>query len=292
MQDLMRSIGFSVEELDTVEKFRYRLESKGIWKTIQQLAEEVLQVHPCADVLRTNLKKAEAMAVQAALPAYSMDLLLILQCACLLRFHYQKLGYDEKLYVDAMKDIMYKMHECQKVYGVTGIFVGSWYDGFFDMTRFALGRLQFEKTQLWLEEPILVDGWKCKHGDTAINIHIPSGAKLTVNAAKEAFALAAQMFRDEFADDPVIFVMASWLLDRDLISLLPEGNLRKFVERFFVVRDKKNDVFLDGWRVFDADWEKQPDQLPGETRLQRAIRDYLQRGGKLGDGYGVMVWRS
>ena len=44
----------------------------------------------------------------------------------------------------SLEDMKWKMLECYEIHGVYGNFVGHWYDGFFNLTRFGLGRLQFE----------------------------------------------------------------------------------------------------------------------------------------------------
>ncbi len=55
---------------------------------------------------------------------------------------------------------------------------------------------------------------------------------------------------------------------------------------------EKGETFSDGWRVFGPEWEKDPADLPRTTRLQTAIADYLQGGGKLGAGYGIFLWKQ
>lgn len=122
--------------------------------------------------------------------------------------------------------------------------------------------------------------------------------------ADEAFALAEAFYRGELfgeagcpgkfpeeqiPEGPAVFVMESWLLDPDLIELLPEGNMKEFVRRFSLVYWEKNERFLDGWRIFGSEWEKAVKELPRRTKLQRAIADYLQKGGKLGCGYGILI---
>lgn len=292
--NLLCHIDFSKEEVSEVEGFVAKLKQKYLWEEIQQLAEEVMSVHPCGETLRMNLEKVEKLESEAGIHKYSLDLLLIIECALIFKRDFEeKVTQDDRLsmdiFYDSMKDITYKMHECQKVYGVTGIFVGFWYDGFFDMTRFALGRLQFEMMPLWLSEPVCVAGTRLENGMEAINVHIPSSGPLTSADSKQALAMAAEFFKDRFVGSPVVFVMASWLLDEDLMTLLPEGNIKEFVKHFQVINTNKSDSFDDGWRVFGNDWAKGISYLPRNTRLQKAIADYLQQGGKLGYGYGVMV---
>lgn len=299
--DLLNKIGFSDDEISQVEAFVECLEEKQLWGDVQNLAKEVMLVHPCGTVLCKNLEKIENLEFESGIHKYSLDLLLIIECTLLLKNDYEQKSleddkYSLKIFFDTMKDITYKVQECLKVYGVLGIFVGFWYDGFFDMTRFALGRLQFELTPLWLSNPVVVNGCRLKNGMEAINMHIPSCGPLTPAEADESLATAVEFFKEKFVEKRVIFVMASWLLDENLMAILPNGNIKEFVTRFSVLNTNKSDYFDDGWRVFGnrwcfdkGVWRRHIENLPRNTRLQRVIVDYLQQGENIGYGYGVIV---
>jgi len=299
--DLLNKIEFTEAEIAEVEAFVEQLEEKQLWDMVQSLSFEVMSVHPCGNTLRANLEKVEKLELEAGLHKYSLDLLLIIECALLLKKDFEKKALEDRKYsleifYDTMKDITYKVHECQDVYGVLGIFVGFWYDGFFDMTRFALGRLQFELMPLWLAQPVVVNGCTLENGMEAINMHIPSSGPLTPADAEKSLRRASEFFKSNFEGRTEVFVMASWLLDEDLVALLPEGNIKEFVTQFQILNTNKSDYFDDGWRVFgntwcfDKDtWRDGIENLPRNTRLQRVIADYLQRGGNLGYGYGVRM---
>ena len=298
---LLNKIGFTSIEIAKVEAFVEQLEEKNLWDSMQKLAFEVMSVHPCGNALRTNLEMVEKLELEAGIHRYSLDLLLIIECALVLKKDFEKKALEDckytlEIYYDTMKDITYKVHECQDVYGVLGIFVGFWYDGFFDMTRFALGRLQFEIMPLWLSKSVEVNGCTLENGMAAINMHIPSSGPLTPFEADESLRKASEFFKDDFEGRTEVFVMSSWLLDEDLMALLPDGNIREFVTQFQVVNTNKSDYFDDGWRVYGnawrfdrITWRDGVENLPRNTRLQRVIADYLQRGGNFGYGYGVRM---
>ena len=298
---LMERIGFSEKEIADVETFVECLKKKGLWKQMQTFAQEIMQVHPCGTVLNRNLENAEKLESESGIHKYSLDLILILECAIILYGDFEKKNLEDDKYTwdifyDTMKDITYKVHECQEIYGVTGIFVGFWYDGFFDMTRFALGRLQFEMMPLSLSRPVVISDIQLEHGMEAINMHIPSSGPLTREEAEHSLELASEFFKENFDGDRRVFVMSSWLLDEDLISVLPEGNVKDFTSRFQVLTTNKSNYFDDGWRVFGSSWcfdreswRECISNIPRTTRLQKAIADYLQQGGNLGYGYGVIV---
>ncbi|MFQ6807303.1 MAG: hypothetical protein ACLRT5_22600 [Lachnospiraceae bacterium] len=154
-----------------------------------------------------------------------------------------------------------------------------------------MGRFQFEE-ETFQGDVYQEDGFSVKKGDPVINMHIPSSGPLDPAQAEASIARAAQFYRDLFPQGTVPFVMDSWLLDPDLMKMLPQGNIRRFVERFHLVSVEKGETFSDGWRVFGPEWEKEPADLPRTTRLQTAIADYLQGGGKLGAGYGIFLWKQ
>lgn len=289
MKDLMTKIGFSEEEIQEVVEFVACLKEKNIWKDIEYLAHDIMSAHPCTGNLRKNLALAESWEEKAGVHKYSLDLVLLLQCTLLLKQDYIKKGMPLDLYYESMRDLTYKLQECKEIHGVTGIFVGFWYDGFFDMTRFALGRLQFELLKFPLDQMVKIQDMEVKKGDLLINMHIPSCGPLTREKTDQSFAMAKEFFQNAFEGKNMIFIMESWLLDTDLIALLPEGNIKQFVQRFQICHVEKNATFRDGWRVFGNQWKKSVDQLPRNTRLQKAIADHLQQGGKLGEGYGLLI---
>ena len=127
--DLLKNIGFLDHEISQVEAFVKCLKEKQLWAEVKNLACEVMSVHPCGTMLNKNLAKVEMLEKESGICKYSLDLLLIIECTLLLKKDYEKKileddRYSLELFYDTMKDITYKLHECQKVYGVCGIFVG------------------------------------------------------------------------------------------------------------------------------------------------------------------------
>ena len=116
----------------------------------------------------------------------------------------------------------WKMLECYEIHGVYGNFVGHWYDGFFNLTRFGLGRLQFELRPFEGKEDCEVDGVQIHPGDTVINMHIPSAGPMKPELLDDAFAQAEVFFKEHFPKDYTVFGVESWLIDPDL-----DGSFRK-----------------------------------------------------------------
>lgn len=304
MRELMRDAGFTHDAAEELLALRKQLEDEGTWDRIREMADRIMEELPKEERLRQMLQEAESWEIELGVHRYTLDLLVLLCCWGILRERYRERNYPMEIFGNSFRDLGTKLKECRDVYGVTGIFVGAWHDRFFDMSRFALGRLQFELVEYPLEKEFTDGERTVRKGDTVINVHIPSTGPLKKEDADEAFALAEAFYRGELfkeadcPDDfpkeripegPAVFMMESWLLDPDLIGLLPDGNMKEFVRRFSVTAWEKSERFSEGWRVFGSEWENAPGELPRRTKLQRAIADYLQKGGKLGCGLGIFI---
>ena len=102
------------------------------------------------------IEEVEAIGRTLGIHAYTADMLMYLCMVETLRARYEKRDIDGDVIAHTVADLSYKLEECRLVYGVNGIFVAPWIKGFFDMTRFALGRLQFELIET--EEAYTVGG--------------------------------------------------------------------------------------------------------------------------------------
>lgn len=294
MEQLMRELEFPEDAIRQLLDAQQKLAQGSRGRELDEMAARLMEQAEkggCREELVKQLCCCEQMEQETGIQGYTLDLLFLLRCAEILRVNYRRKGLPDRIFLDSMMDLKWKLLECRKIYGVNGVFVGFWYDRFFDMTRFALGRFQFEE-ETFQGGVYQKDGFTVNQGDPVINMHIPSSGPLNPDEAEASLARAAEFYRELFPEGMVPFVMDSWLLDPDLMEMLPQGNIRRFVERFHLVSRKKGEIFSDGWRVFGPEWKKEPAQLPRETRLQTAIADYLQDGGKLGAGYGVFLWKQ
>jgi len=134
-------------------------------------------------------------------------------------------------------------------------------------------------------------------GDPVLDIHISSDASLNLGDCIHSVNLAMQFFSRHFPEQPVpqALVCNSWLLDAQLaLYLRPESNIINFQRQFYLYP-----VGCDAWSsfrfVFDMDIpygsQDEPDMnaLPRETRLQRALVDHVQAGGRWRKGGGFIL---
>ena len=290
MTDLMATIQLPEEGIRQLLDAREQLEKEGHWDVIVQTAEQVMTADGELSVLTKTLKETEGREETFGVNRYLLDALMLFCCWEEVKVRYEKQGLPMDVFDKSLEDMKWKMLECYEIHGVYGNFVGHWYDGFFNLTRFGMGRLQFELRPFEGKEDCEVDGVQIHPGDTVINMHIPSAGPMKPELLDDAFARAEVFFKEHFPKDYTVFGVESWLIDPDLVRILPEGNMKAYADRFHLVAAEKSEtIFPDGWRVFGAEWKKKPEELPRKTGLQRAIADYLQQGGKLGSGYGIFV---
>ena len=218
---------------------------------------------------------------------FTAELLLFICLSKKLRERYQAFNLPLHVWHDSMLDLRYKLEECRAVYGICGSFVAGWFPGFFNLTRFALGRLQFEL----VDSPIDFEGngIKLTKGQKVINMHIPrSGQPLSPALYEDAFARAKAFYKDTFPQDqPAPFVCHSWLLYPDTAKFVPAHlNTYKFLSEFTVMESGHNNG-EDLWRLFDT-MEQHPDRLPADTSLRRAFVAHLKADGRVGYGFGIL----
>lgn len=231
------------------------------------------------------LERADLVAETLGVHAYSAEFLLAVCLTGRMRQAYAERGISEKIFEDTVLDLRYKLDECKLVTGIIGSFVANWFAGFFHLTRFCLGRLQFEVTRF--REHFESGGRKLEPESPVINVHIPrSLVPLDETLCEESFRMAKAFFAGETGEN-CAFVCHSWLLypeNRTILS--PRSNIYKFMSRFTIIKSGIDKHRSDLWRLFDTK-EKNPARLPADTSARRAYIDHLKKGGNVGWGYGV-----
>ncbi len=237
------------------------------------------------------LQITKRIAEKTGINNFSLDLLLFICLAKHCRELYDQAELPVKIYHDSMLDLKWKLLECKRVYGVWGTFVAPWFSRFFELSRFTLGRLEFEddpSTETYEKNEV-----KLGYGDWVINVHIPSSGKLNMEECMESFRMASQFYSDRFPDGIAKFRCNSWLLAQNHKDYLaPQTNIRKFADLFDVVTSEKNPDREDWWRIFGKHYEESTDQYPAETSLQRAYLK-MRSDGKLPEtGLGFMFMKD
>ena len=232
---------------------------------------------------------ADEAAVAVGVHEYTAELLIFLCMSRRLKREYEVRGWADDIFTGSMLDLKYKLEECKLVKGIVGSFVASWFRGFFDLSRVALGRLQFEVIKFG--HTYEKDGVLLTPESPVINVHIPrTGTPMGPVDCDEAFAWARAFFADEVGD-PCAFVCQSWLLYPAHEEMLShESNVYRFMKRFDLICSGDSRNMGDLWRLFDTD-EKRWDKLPTDSSLRRAYVERLKAGGRVGWGHGVYIMK-
>lgn len=218
---------------------------------------------------------------------YTVHLLYFICLSYHTKALYEQRNIPYKVYYDSMSDLKWKLFECHKLYGIWGSFVAWWFKDFFNLSRFALGRLQYELIPFEYDYP---KGGLSK-GDLVLNIHIPSCGRLTKEDCVDSYKKAAEFYKDSFVGRNPAFVCSSWLLFPRHREFLPaKSNILAFMDFFDIIDSHESDDYEVLWRIFNKKYEGSVSDLPQETSLQRAYIDWVSKGNKIGEGVGVFIY--
>lgn len=210
-----------------------------------------------------------------------------------LKYLYKVNGFSMEVWRDTMYDLRIKAQECKTVKGHWGSFVSGWFTEFFNLNRFALGRLQFEIGRF-----IGNYGEYNAHGvqlkdekDIIINVHIPSGSRLPYSEVLDSYKKAHQWFCKLRRNGKTVFGCWSWLMYDKMPSIAGEGsNTYAFIMDYETIMSKEDPEFIDCWRLFDVPYSGNPKTLPRNGGLRIRYAEFLEQGGTAGVGYGIAVF--
>lgn len=268
------------EIVELEKKVRETLDDK-----IVILSKKALEDGLTNDEFQVLLKSAENYGGEDFHP-FQMQLVFALYCFTLLEEKYHRAGIEKSVYENTMQDFRFRVYECQEVYGFTGIFVAWWYLIFCNLSLRKIDELEFEKTVANFDYSS--KGVTVKKGDTIYALHIPPKFKMNketvIKALKEAYKYYGFNGR-------IVFQCDSWLLYPDFENVFVKGgNIHEFRTFFDVIDKTDHKEFEDCWRLFKVGKIVNLNTLPTNTRLQRNMLNHLKKGGKTGDGFGVLVF--
>lgn len=235
-------------------------------------------------------KQIDALAEETGVHLFTVHQLFLIYCAEETKARYEKAGYSENLYWDAMKDLKYKMEETHQVYGVWGVYCGPWLSSFILLKCFCLGRLQFEI--LPSEFSYELAGHTLHPHESVVNVHIPSFGRLAHEDVLDAYSRAAKFFGHLFPDGAVWFHCETWMLYPQVNALLPAGNMKRFSEDFDVVHACIDPNQDDRYRVFMLPPDVPITEYPEKNALQKNLKAWLLEGNTMGVGFGLFLWKD
>ena len=289
---VMDRTGFPQEAKDCFNRVFDRIRNEPVLrKEYYALLHEYLYLDQELS-LGKSLDKVTQLAAKYGENEYTKNLDFILSCTPRMYELYEEEGIDEEIYWESMIDLRCKLLECMECKGVPGTFVGGWFNGWFRLTRFALGRFQYDITCYNFGKAVeLPCGETLLPGTPIANMHIPSsGVPLTDEVRNDSYRKAFNFLSKRFNSNKVYLCCSSWLLFGGHYDFLPaHSNILKFMNDFHLTASVEKDTFGDNWRLFGhyADGELQ--NLPEDSSLRRAYKKWLLEGNKTGSGWGCML---
>ena len=221
---------------------------------------------------------------------YSVDMVFLLMAATPLKYIYAARGYSFELYVETMRDLLFKLRECVDVKGVFGTFVIEWYQKFYTCERFKLGRLQFETRAYPCDEPFRD---MFKKGDAVVGCHIPSDGSLKYEDVIASLKMAYDFYPHMRKNGILPIYCHSWLMYPPYAGeVFPKGtNLYRFLKLFELVRSEVDEDYTDFFRIYSKDFcATELDSLPEDTSLRRNMKKFLADGNKMGTSFGFILF--
>ncbi len=129
-------------------------------------------------------------------------------------------------------------------------------------------------------------------GDDQIDVHIPSGGKLSVEECTDSYRRALELLPKLYPDRRLpVFTCWTWLLDPALKTMLgPESNIIRFQNPYRLVPLAGNEKQC--YDLVFGDPEIDITKAPRDTYLQRAIADYVTSGGRMCQARGIILWEE
>lgn len=250
-----------------------------------------LFMFPKAHSIGRYLDMIKNTAEKYGVHEYTLDLVFLMSCSELLLRRFRAKGISDEIFWESMNDLRYKLLECMECEHVVGTFVAGWFQGFYEVDRFALGRFQFEERD-FPRDFTTSAGFKIKKGDVCVNFHIPSsGVPLSDEVRFDAYKKAYDFFKRCRKDNNIYFICSSWLLYPRHREFLPETlNIRRFMDDFEIFDSAEHESFGDDWRVFGHYTELPLEEWPEDTTLRKAYKQWLTSGNPTGHGCGVIVF--
>jgi hypothetical protein len=158
------------------------------------------------------------------------------------------------------------------------------------MTRYALGRLQYEHARFDADEYTCA-GITLHRGDAVINCHIPSCGPLTKEARTDSYRQAWDFYKRDFPHGILPVVCSSWLLYPEHADFLPaHSNILSFMQDFTLLRSSVDESFRNAWRIFGSAAARPASEWPRDTSIRRAFADRILAGKPVGSGYGILLF--
>ncbi|MFC6706082.1 acyltransferase domain-containing protein [Flexivirga alba] len=171
----------------------------------------------------------------------------------------------------------------ERTFGHTGLHVQDWFSLHLRGVIYDFGRLQANLETLTVPAAELRAAQvPAVAGSVVVGIHIPDSGPLRPADVDASLARVRPFLARHFPELPPVSVArcTSWLLDEQLLDLVPDSNIARFCARWHPIgaptdgdESVRNFVFRRPYA--------EPADLVASTRLERAMLDHWRSGGHL-----------
>lgn len=124
----------------------------------------------------------------------------------------------------------------------------------------------------------------CQPWELVPSIHIPGGGGMKPELVKQSMLDAKEFFRKYFKQDVKLFVCASWILNPDWETELPDSNLAKFMREGYMTPFGKAGGRDGIFFIFGRTDNEDPLTYPAHNTMQQAFHRLLKAGRPLRSG--------
>jgi len=196
------------------------------------------------------------------------------------RWHRRR-GIPDEVSWATLADLGRHMAIHRRTHGEGGLDPPTWLWSHFSGALYQLGRLQFCRSRVPWEPAVLERlGVGFRHGDPALDLHIPEAGPLTPEACDRSLRRAGDFFPRHFpAERYRVAICTSWLLDDQLAAYLgPESNIVRFQRRFTLLPGSVADGDANILMFVFRRAAPALNELPQRTSLERAVVRHLRAG--------------
>jgi hypothetical protein len=285
-QDLLerlQTLGFRPDDAaDTVTAAQFVLGDSALTETVSGMAD-VLVSH--IGVFLTGSTAFRPLLTdtspQAGLAIGVLPLLALVATASEIRAFHVSRGISSDISQATLADLGRNVWIHRRTHATFGLETHEWLTLHWRGALYQLGRLQFDLGRIdpssrWARAlPESVKG-----GDWAPGVHIPEAGALEIEDVTASLDQLKPFLRQHFPEvDARIVHCRSWLLDPYLRQVLPGSNIAGFQQLFTldgIAEASNEDTVYFTFRQRGLD---RLNELPRDTRLQRAVLDRIRDGG-------------
>jgi hypothetical protein len=286
LSGLLNDLGFDPDDIaDTIAVARTVLDDPACAAAVGEHADWLTSqlgvfLHQPAEP-QSQAEHPPAARTVSGRPTCLIHLLAFIATTHNVRGFHANRGIPHDISQTTLADLGRQVSIHRRVFGSIGLDTYGWMSLHWTGQLYQLGRLQFDlgrvdPTSQWARA--LPDN--VAPGDWVLGVHIPEAGPLDEASVRASLSDVRPFLETYFPETAATMQRCfSWMLDPYLRDVLPDSNITRFQKLFTrdgLFEDSDEDIL---YFVFRRKGIEDLDQLPRDTRLQRAVLDRIKAGG-------------